>query len=253
MIDQKLFKNLCEEYSNRELTKNSSSKSRSAGIGTLSEKTIHALLKDYMDSNPAHQEQPFGSFIADIYDGSAIVEIQTRSFNRLRDKLDCFLPKVPVTIVHPLPATKYLSWIDVDTGEISQRRKSPKQGRPCDAMRELYRLKMYLLDPNLHFHLIFLDLDEYRLLNGYSSDKKKGSTRAERIPSAIAYEILLDKPSDYAQFIPPTLPDTFTSADFKKHAHVTLGTAQTSLNVLTYVGIVKRIGNKGRSILYERA
>lgn len=247
MIDQELFHNLHHEYMTGLRT--------AGGIGTLSEKTIHAVLKDCMDSNPDHQEQPFGQYIADIYDGSAVVEIQTRSFDRLRGKLSCFLEKVPVTIVHPVAATKYITVIDPDTGEIISRRKSPKKGRPCDVMKELYRIKMFLDDPNLFIHLIFIDVDEYR--EKYTGpkrgryNKKNPTTRIEQIPIRIADEITLDSPGDYLKFIPDGLPGIFSSKDLAKAAHVTVSTAQTTLNILFHVGVIDKVGKEKNLILYR--
>lgn len=243
-MDQLLFQHLCEEYAARERNP--------SGIGTLSEKTIHAVLKDYMDSNPVHQEQPLLGYVADIFDGSAVVEVQTRSFDRLRGKLSAFLDQVPVTVVHPIPDTKWLIWVNQETGEQSVPRKSPKSGNILSVMKELYKVKSYLKNPNLHFHFLFLDMNEYRLLNGYSTNRKKGSTRLERIPSCITHEITIDTPEDYQIFLPDTLPDTFTSADLQKQGHVTLSTAQTSLNILTYMETVTRIGKEGNRIQYQK-
>ena len=63
---------------------------------------------------------------------------------KLRRKLDTFLKYYPVTIVYPIVHTKYLYWIDEETGEISSKRKSPKTGTIYDAVPELYKIKMYL-------------------------------------------------------------------------------------------------------------
>ena len=78
------------------------------GIGTLSEKTVHAVLKNYYAPDTDMHEIPIENFVADIYTGSEIVEIQTRSFNAMRRKLDAFLPLYPVTIVYPIPHEKWL-------------------------------------------------------------------------------------------------------------------------------------------------
>ncbi len=242
-MDQELFFNLCREYAAREKL--------SGGIGTLSEKTIHAVLKDYMDSNPAHQEQPFCGYVADIYDGSAIVEIQTRGFDRLRRKLAPFLNEAPVTIVHPIPDTKWLVMIDRDTGEILSRRRSPKHGSIYSAIPELYKIKSFLKEPNLHFHFIFLDVEEYRLFQGCYKGRRKKSVTQERIPLSFNYEIMIDTKEDYRTFIPDGLPSEFTSKDFAKTARIPLPCAQTALNILTYMNTVTRIGKKGNSIIYQ--
>lgn len=37
------------------------------GIGTLSEKTVHAIFKDYYEPDEDHQEIPIENYVADIY------------------------------------------------------------------------------------------------------------------------------------------------------------------------------------------
>ena len=132
------------------------------GIGTLSEKTVHAVMKNYYAPDTDMHEIPIENFVADIYTGQEIIEIQTRAFNKMRRKLDAFLPLYPVTIVYPIPHIKWLSWIDEETGETSPKRKSPKTGNPYMAFIELYKIRPYLSNPNLHLKLALLDMEEYQ-------------------------------------------------------------------------------------------
>ena len=53
------------------------------GIGTLGEKTIHAVLKNYYAPDCEMQEIPIENFVADIFTGTEIIEIQTRSFRHI--------------------------------------------------------------------------------------------------------------------------------------------------------------------------
>ena len=92
------------------------------GIGTLSEKTVHAVMKNYYAPDTDMHEIPIENFVADIFTGQEIIEIQTRAFYKMRRKLDAFLPLYPVTIVYPIPHIKWLSWIDEETGETSPKR-----------------------------------------------------------------------------------------------------------------------------------
>lgn len=158
-------------------------------IGTLSEKTIHAVVKNYYEPDDEKQEVPIEGMYADIFTGKEIIEIQTRRFDQVRKKLERFLPLYPVTVVLPIPDTKWLIWIDEETGELSQKRKSPKRGSAYEAFKELYKIKPYLKKEGLTIVLLFLDMEEYRLLNGWSRDKKKGSSRYDRIPVRITKEI----------------------------------------------------------------
>ena len=61
------------------------------GIGTLSEKALHAALKSYYEPDFESREVKVGSFVADIVGENGIIEIQTRGFDRLGRKLDAFL------------------------------------------------------------------------------------------------------------------------------------------------------------------
>ena len=164
------------------------------GIGTLSEKTVHAIFKDYYEPDEDHQEIPIENYVADIYRDGEIIEIQTRQFNRMRGKLQTFLPLYPVTIVYPIPYEKWLIWIDEDSGELSKKRKSPKKGCTYQAFKELYKIKMFLKDPNIRFKFVLVNMEEYRLLNGWSHDKKKGSTRYDRIPTDLIEEVEIRQP-----------------------------------------------------------
>jgi len=221
------------------------------GIGTLAEKTMHAVLKNYYAPDEEMHEIPIENYVADIYTGTEIIEIQTRSMDRMRKKLEAFLPLYPVTIVYPIPREKWLCWIDEETGEVSQKRKSPKKGNPYQAFIELYKIRPFLSNPNLRLRLALIDMEEYRLLNGWSRDKKKGSERYDRIPTCFWEEVCIDCIRDYMQLIPYELPEQFTVKDFAKHAGIPVKLAGTTLLIFNDFGLVSRIGKKGNSYIYE--
>ena len=223
------------------------------GIGTLSEKTVHAILKNYYEPDEDRQEIPIENYVADIYADGEIIEIQTRQFNKLRDKLKAFLSLYPVTIVYPIPREKWLIWIDEESGELSTKRKSPKKGNAYMIFPELYKIKMFLKDKNLRIRPVLLDMEEYRLLNGWSHDRKKGSSRFDRIPTQLVEEVEINCLEDYMQFVPYDLSEQFTTKDFARAAHITTALAQTTLNILYHVGVVERVGKQGKAYLYEVA
>lgn len=221
------------------------------GIGMQSEKTLHAVLKNYIDDDEDHQEIPVDNFIADIYHDGQITEIQTAQMGAMRAKLSCFLARYPVRIVYPIPAEKWLIWIDPDTGELLKRNKSPLRGSFFRAFKELYRIRPFLQNPNLSFELLLIDMDEYRLLDGWSRDKKRGSHRYERIPLRLKDRMLLTCPQDYMQFVPEGLPEPFTSGDFAKAVRFRKKDISTVLLLLNEMGVVERVGKKGNFYLYR--
>lgn len=222
-------------------------------IGTYKEKTLHAILKDYYAPDKSMQEISVDGYVADIYTGQEIIEIQTANFNKMRAKLNCFLPNYPVTVVYPIARIKYLSWIDEATGECSKPRKSPARGSVYRAFVELYKIKSILSQENLCLCFPMLEVEEYRLLNGWSQDKKKGSCRYDRIPRALLDEIRLEKPEDYLGLIPENLPEPFTALEFGKAVGEKKQIAGIVLHVLNYLNVLERCENRGRFYTYRRA
>lgn len=222
------------------------------GIGTLSEKTVHAVLKYYYAPKEIYHEHKIGSYVADILIDGEIIEIQTRNFNTLRRKLDAFLPDHEVTIVFPVAHNKWLRWIDEETGEISEKRKSPKTGSLYAIIPELYRIKNYLKDPHIHFTISLIDVVESRLLNGWSEDKKKGSTRDDGIPIGIYDEIHILDAKDYLKLLPESLPELFTSKDYKRCAKISQHDAVIGLNILYYMEVIDRVSKSGNAFIYKK-
>lgn len=243
-MDSVKFKEICNKIINSDRRKN--------GIGTLGEKTLHAVLKYYFEPYEDNQEIKLGKYIADIAGENGVIEIQTQNFNALRNKLENFLEFCDVTVVYPIAEIKYLSWINEETGEKSKRRKSPKTGSIYDCFKELYKIKYTLDNPRMNICLVLLEMEELRYLNGWSNDKKKGSTRCDRIPINILDEIYLKSPEDYSVFIPETLNFDFTSKDFAKQAKIKLKTSQTALNILCYLGVITKSGKQGNNIIYKK-
>lgn len=225
---------------------------QAGGIGTLSEKTLHAVIKKFIEPDERFHEVSVSGSIADVKNAEGIFEVQTRAFNKLRGKLRRFLAEGPVTVVYPIPAEKRLIWVDAGTGAVSAPRKSPKKGRSYDAIDELYKLDRLIAQEGLRILLLFIDMDEYRILGGGGSAGKRRSTRYERIPEGLSGALLLCDGKDYAErFLPPALPVQFTSRDLAASARISQRLAQTTLTVLTKRGAVGCVGKSGRLNLYE--
>jgi len=219
-------------------------------IGTLGEHTLHAALKRFFEPNESFHEVKYKGYVADIKRGDEIIEIQTRALNALREKLSAFLADCKVTVVHPIVREKWLCTMDAATGKIAGRRKSPKSVAPLEAFAELYRIKMFLCDPNLTVCLVPVDVEEYRLLGRQGRGRKKGAIRVQQVPTGIGAPIYLHSATDYAALL-SGLPDELTAAELATAKKLALGSAQIALNVLCHVGAVSCTGKKGRAKLYK--
>lgn len=244
LMDKQRFTEACDKIINSNREK--------YGIGTLGEKTMHAVLKHYFEPYTANHEVKIGGFVADIVGENGIIEIQTGNFNKLRRKLESFLEVTTVTVVYPIPRTKWIVWIDKETGEVTKKRKSPKKGSPYEVFPELYKIKPFLTHENFRLCIVMVDTIEYRNLDGWSEDKKKGSSRYERIPVELIDELHFDNIWDYLKLIPDDISDSFTSKDYKKLTGLSLKKAQIAMNVLQYTNSIKQNGKAGRLRLYEK-
>lgn len=242
-MDQARFEEICDAWlvSERERI----------GIGTQSEKSLHAILKRYFESDTAFHEIKIGTHIADIARDGEIIEIQTRDLYRLAPKLSTFFVENRVTVVYPIIVKKKIFWLDKDTGECHSARKSNKGGKEIDVLAELYGLKKFLKEPNLRVCIILLDANEYRALDGYGKDKKKRATKLDCIPSALLDEIYFETAEDYRRFLPEGLPSAFTSEDYRKISGCEKWIAGRALNILAGLGLIREIGKQGRLKLYE--
>lgn len=213
-------------------------------IGTLSEKTIHAVVKNYYEPDEDYQEIPIEGKCADIYtsDGK-IIEIQTRAWDRLKEKLEVFLPSYDVTAVLPMPDHKQIIWIDPDTGELCQPGPNRKSYNMYSPLIEIYKIRKYISNPNMHVRILKMDMVEYKLLSGRSRDRKKyGAERYDRIPGELTEEIELDVPEDYMQFVPDNLPEEFSAKEFAKAARLTDRATGYIIGLLREIGIIEKVG-----------
>ncbi len=222
-------------------------------IGRLSEKSLHRILKYYIEPNEDFHEVSFLGQVADVKNCNGVFEIQTRSAERLNPKLEKFLLHSPVTVVLPLAAEKYVSWIDINSGNLGNAHKSPKHETIFDALFELSKIKNFIKNENLHIKLIFLSVSEYRYLNGYDRSGKRGSTRCERIPNKLLREIDILNISEIKSLVLKELPsEEFTALEFKKLTKRTQRKNHYILHFLIELGVIERIGKCGRAFVYKK-
>lgn len=223
------------------------------GFGTLQEKTMHMVMKRYYEPNEDCHEVPIGKYIADIYTGEEIIEIQNGNLGKMKEKLDYFLDEYDVYLVYPFPHIKWICWIDPDTGEVTSKRKSNKTGNIYEAIPDFFSIKAYLNNPRLHIRVPLVDVEEYRLLDGTRSkrSKKIGSHRYDRVPLNLYDEIIFDSINDYLQLLPIDLPDQFTTKDLSIAAKIHISLAQETCKLLYDLGFLDRVGKQSRSYLYQ--
>ena len=114
----------------------------------MSEKPLHATLKEWY-AHPGDQlEAPVGDFIADIVRGDLLIEIQTASFASIKRKLLELTVHHPVRLVYPIARQKWIVKLAEDGHTQLSRRRSPKRGVVEDVFAELVSFPSLLASPN---------------------------------------------------------------------------------------------------------
>ncbi len=223
-----------------------------AGVGTLGERTLHAALKYALEPDEAFHEVKLDGFVADIARPSGIIEVQTGSFYPLARKVQAFLDRGPVTVVHPLAVKKRLIWVDPLTGESTPPRRVGRAQRLADAAAQLYWLRDLLPQPGLTVKLVLLEMDEYRLKNGRGPEGKIGASRTERIPTAYLGEVVITGPQDIPALL-PQLPEIFTVPQLDRATGLRGRNAYNLRALLAQHGLIARTGDKkGNAYLWRR-
>ncbi len=220
-------------------------------IGTLNERTLHRELKEFYSRENGKTEVNIMGFTADVFDGQTITEIQSAQFRNLKKKLCMFSDKYNVRIVYPIARTKYLSWLDKDTGEIISRRKSPKKGFSYDILPQIYELSEFIGHKNISFEAVLTDVEEYRVKDGFGKNKKRRPTHLDKIPQREYERVQFKTDADYLNCVSPFLPKNFTADIFAKSLNRNIRFAYRALKVLCITNAVRRKGKDGRKILYE--
>ncbi len=236
-------------------------------IGTLREKRLHAVIKRYLCEDVTAHEIPVRDLlagedhppkntkmVADVLVDDHIYEVQTGGFYPLKKKLQWYLEHTSceVTVVHPMAGIKYLSWIDPADGQVASRTRVAKRGRVKDVAKELYWLSDFLGDPRFSLRLLLLEIEEFRILDGYGKEKKLRASKYERFPTSLLGDVRLAESEDYAfYFLPDTLKDApFTAAEYTKATGIRGKAAYGMLHLMVRLGILTEGEKLGRSMTF---
>jgi hypothetical protein len=231
-------------------------------IGTEHESSLHNALKIRYAGAGGRIEAAVGGFVADGLSASGeLIEVQLGSFGSFKQKVRELAARRRIRIIHPVIVTRYIEVFEPQkrgktraassaSGKLLYRRKSPRKGSPWDLFDALVHAPELPLIPGLRIELALVDIIEKRLKDGKGSWRRKGVSIQDRELAAWHTSIPLKKPKDYLRFAPFARDEEFTTSLLAGRAGIKARLARKTLYVLTRLGIVKRVGKQGNSIVY---
>ena len=222
-------------------------------IGTYKEKKLHLILKTFFEPDTSFHEVPFGGFVCDVKRGDLITEVQTTGLRTMGRKLAAFLPECRVRIVFPVITEKRIVWVDPADGSVSEGKRSPKKENGFRLLSELLYISDYLTDENLSVTAVYLKADEYRLLNGWSRDRKKGAEKLQTIPTELVGIEEYSPGVDVSLFLEKIPAGSFTRAEFSRLTGLRGRALWSALKVLCLAGAIADSGESRRPVIYTRA
>ncbi len=167
-------------------------------------------------------------------------------------KLEAFLPDAHVRIVFPLISKKTIVWIDPDTGDLMRSARGVRRDDIYTLVRQLLYILEFLSDEHLSVTAVTLEADDYRLLNGYGRDRKKGAEKLDLVPTRLVDIETFSFPNSLARCVPSTLGEVFTREEFAAATHLRGRALWAVLRVLTELRLIKRESDDGRRHRYSR-
>lgn len=216
----------------------------------MTEQTLHEQLKEYYAMETGEVETPLGDYRVDVVRGDLLIEIQTRSFSSIRDKLGKLIKDHHVRLVHPVPYQKWVVRLDRKENQVG-RRKSPKRGRVEEVFRELVYMPKLLGDPNFELEVALVNMEEFLIDDGKGSWRRRRWSIHDRKMINLHERKLYQAPQDFLPLLPKSLPVEFTTRMLAKESKLRINLAQKMVYCLRNMGVIEQTGKKGRAFLYS--
>jgi hypothetical protein len=217
----------------------------------MQESSLHATLKDWYSEPGDLVEEAIDGFVVDIFHDHQIIEIQTRNFSALKNKLSMLLPKYPVRLVHPIAREKWIVHLSDQNEEFISRRKSPRRGRLEHLFQELVRIPRLAAHPNFSLEVLFTHEEEIRRHDGKGSWRRKGQSIADRRLLSVLDRRIFTSRRDYFDLIPRELAKPFTNRELAGALTISPNLAGKMTYCLRAMDVLEIIGKSGNAFIYQ--
>lgn len=223
----------------------------SKGIGLQNERSLHASLKRWYAQPEDRFEVPLNGYCIDLVRGEQLVEIQTRNFAAIRQKLQELVKAHRVHLLHPVTYEKWVLQVDRTGANKLSRRKSPYKGRLTDIFEELVRIPELLKQENFTIEFPLIREEEVRCRDGKGSKHRKRESIKDRKLLEVVSTHRFTKPGDFLQFIPLDLPRPFSNKGLEKALSLPIHRCRQITYCLRKMEVLEVVGKKGNELLFD--
>jgi hypothetical protein len=209
----------------------------------MQETDLHTDLKRHLLRAGGTAEVQIDGFLIDLVTDGLLLEIQTRNFSALKNKLADLLPRYPLRVVHPISRDLWIILRDKD-GMTIHRRKSPRRGRLEFLFYELVHVAEWIDHPNFSLQVLLISEEQERVRDGTGSWRRRGVRIHNRRLMDIYESYYFLSPSDYRIFLPFPPDFMFSNAELADQLSISTKLAAKMTYSLIAAGLLgkSRIG-----------
>jgi hypothetical protein len=216
----------------------------------MQQTALHSALKTFYLSQDAAEEVLIDGYYIDIVQDDLLIEIQTRNFSAIRNKLFDLVDRHRVRLVHPIAVEKWIVRMEEKSEIRASRRKSPRHGRIEHVFSELIRIPDLMEHPNFSLEVLLIREEEIRLADGKGSWRRNGVSIVNRRLLEIIDRRLFMDPSDLSSLLPQDLELPFTNRSLAQKLDISPRLAARMSYCFRNMKILKVTGKLNKSYLY---
>ncbi|MBW9153123.1 hypothetical protein [Clostridium estertheticum] len=221
------------------------------GINIKNEKSLHSSIKQWYVTPGDRFEVKVDKYVIDLVREDSLIEIQTKNFSAIRNKLRELVKYNKVMLVHPIAAEKYIVTTEEPDIVIS-RRKSPKKGKLVDLFDELIRIPDLMGSDNFILEILMIKEEEIRCKDGKGSWRRKGISIVDHKLLEVMEKITFKEDKDFLIFLPDELPENFTNKNLAKTLKIPENKARKITYCFRKMMIIKEIGKLKNELIFEK-
>jgi hypothetical protein len=218
----------------------------------MNERALHSEIRKVYSLPGDQFEVKLGNYIVDILRGQLVIEVQTKNFSALKEKLQTLTEKHEVRLVYPLSEKKWITYLTKEN-VVTNRRRSPKKGKLTDLFRELVMISNIVGDENFSLEVLLIDEEEVRCNDGKGSWRRRGVSIKERRLLQVNSRILFQNKDDYLKMLPDSLNQVFTNRELSKLAKIPLRAARQITYCLRKSDTILLAPKRGRELAFQVA